>query len=86
MQYRVQTTTIDKHGTVDVPRSGWVESDSLYEAATTFMLGELGSDREYLDPITVVERDTYYMGHYLHKTIEVACDYELGLRVLPPTP
>ena len=50
------------------------------------MLGELGSDREYLDPITVVERDTYYMGHYLHKTIEVACDYELGLRVLPPTP
>ena len=80
MQYRVQTATRED-GVFDVA-SGWVEADNLYHAAVVFMLGELGSDREYLDPITVVERDTYHMGNYLHDQIEFGCDYEVGLRTI----
>ena len=36
-------------------------------------------EREYLDPILVVD-ENYNMGNYKHAGIDVACDYEVGLR------
>jgi hypothetical protein len=81
MQYRVEMTSLD-NGTLGV-MGGWVEADNLCHAAVVFKMQQPIDDREYLDPITVVERDTYHVGTYKHASIRVAYDYEVGLRVLP---
>jgi hypothetical protein len=79
MQYRVETATIDPDGVFDVI-SDWVEADGLCRAAVVFMLDQRVDNRKYLDPILVVERNTYQMGNYTHKAINVSCDFEVGLR------
>ena len=76
MQYRVETAVL---GNDTLMISDWVEADDLCHAAVVFMMQQ-PIDREYLDPITVVERDTYHIGTYNHDSIRVACDYEVGLR------
>ena len=79
MQYRVETAALD-NGTFGMV-SDWVEAIDLCHAAVVFMMQQpIG--REYLDPITVVERGTYQMGTYNHDSIGVACDYEVGLRTI----
>ena len=82
MQYKVQTATLDKDGVFDVI-SGWVEADGLCGAAVLFMLEQPIAntlDRKYLDPILVVDKN-YNMGNYNHEGVNVAMDYEVGLRV-----
>ena len=76
MQYRVETAVL---GNDTLMISDWVEADDLCHAAVVFMMQQ-PIDREYLDPNTVVERDTYHIGTYNHDSIRVACDYEVGLR------
>ena len=85
MQYKVLTAMIDKldEGDQFEVVSDWVEADNPCHAAVVFMLDRpvpANFDREYLDPIVVVEKDTYSMGNYTHAAINVACDYEVGLR------
>ena len=76
MQYRVETMVLDND---ELMVSDWVEAIDLCHAAVVFMMQQpIG--REYLDPITVVERGTYQIGTYKHDSIRVACDYEVGLR------
>ena len=62
--------------------SDWVEADGLCHAAVVFMMQQPTDGREYLDPITVVERGTYQMGTYNHDSVRVAYDYEVGLRTI----
>jgi hypothetical protein len=86
MKYRVETAVLDNDtssisGISMVMISDWVEADDLCHAAIVFMMQQ-PVDREYLDTITVVERDTYHVGTYNHDTIRVACDYEVGLRTI----
>ena len=84
MQYFVQTATLDENGAFDLI-NGEVEADGLCDAAVLFMLEQPIAntlDRKYLDPILVVERNTYQMGNYTHKAINVSCDFEVGLREL----
>ena len=68
MQYRVETAVL---GNDTLMISDWVEADDLCHAAVVFMMQQ-PIDREYLDPITVVERDTYHIGTYNHDSIRVA--------------
>jgi len=82
MQYFVQTATLDENGAFDLI-SDWVEADGLCRAAVVFMLEQPVDNRKYLDPILVVERNTYQLGNYTHKAINVSCDFEVGLRSLP---
>ena len=77
MQYRVETAVL---GNDTLMIGDWVEADDLCHAAVVFMMQQPTDDREYLDPITVVERGTYQIGTYKHDSIRVACDYEVGLR------
>jgi hypothetical protein len=77
MQYRVETAVL---GNDTLTIGDWVEADDLCHAAVVFMMQQPIGDREYLDPITVVERGTYQIGTYKHDSIRVACDYEVGLR------
>jgi len=82
MMYRVQTAVQYEDGVFDLI-SGEVEAFGLCDAAVQFMLEQPTAntlDRKYLDPILVVEERTYRMGNYNHKTINVAMDYEVGLR------
>jgi len=79
MQYRVQTAVETTERTFEL-RSGWVDAENHLHAAVVFMLEQPVDGREYLDPITVVEEDTYRLGNYMHKAINVACDFEVGLR------
>ena len=78
MRYKVQTATIDPDGVFDVIR-GWVEAENQYHAAVLFMLEQPVGNRKYLDPILVVD-ENYNMGNYKHAGINVACDFEVGLR------
>ena len=78
MQYLV-TTAVQCNGVFTIV-SEWVEASNLCHAAVVFMMQQPIDNREYLDPITVVERDTYHVGTYTHDGIRVACDYEVGLR------
>ena len=80
MQYLVETAA-QYNGTFTIV-SEWVEANDLCHAAIVFMMQQPIDDREYLDPITVVERDTYHVGTYKHASIQVACDYEVGLRTI----
>ena len=87
MRYKVQTAMIDKldEGDMFEVVCGWVEAKNQYHAATLFMLDQpipANFEREYLDPILVVD-ENYNMGNYNHAGINVACDYEVGLRSLP---
>ena len=80
MQYRVETMVLD-NGTFTMV-SDWVEAIDLCHAAVVFMMQPPIDSREYLDPITEVERGTYQMGTYNHDGIRVAGDYEVGLRTI----
>ena len=81
MRYKVQTAVID-NGDVLEMLSGWVEAKNLCHAAVVFLLNQpVGdSEREWLDPILVVDKE-YNMGNYKHDAINVACDFEVGLRI-----
>jgi len=86
MRYKVQTAMIDKldEGDMFEMVCGWVEAKNQYHAATLFMLDQpvpANFEREYLDPILVVD-ENYNMGNYKHAGINVACDFEVGLRQL----
>jgi len=78
MMYKVQTGMIDEDGAFDMI-SGWVNAENSSHAAMVFMLEK--PIAKYLDPILVVDTN-YNMGNYKHSTINVACDYEVGLREL----
>ena len=79
MQYRVETAVL---GNDTLMIGDWVEADNLFHAAVVFMMQQPTDGREYLDPITVVERGTYQMGTYNHDSVRVAYDYEVGLRTI----
>jgi len=79
--YKVQTAAFDNGETLEM-LSGWVEAENLCHAAVVFMLDNLNGnpEREWLDPIMVVDQN-YNMGNYKHDAINVACDFEVGLRI-----
>ena len=80
MQYKVQTAVeFLEEGKFQLV-SGWVEAKNHLHAAALFLLEQPVGNREYLDPITVVEKDTYRLGNYKHKAVNVVCDWEVGLR------
>ena len=83
MRYKVRTQLTDVYGEFE-EISGWVEADSLLDAAAVFML-ERPTDEiataEYLDPVLVVSED-YVLGNYSHECVRIGMDYAVGLREL----
>ena len=59
---------------------GWVDAETHLDAAVKFKTTVLANPRTWCDPIMVVERDTYVMGNYDHEAVDIASDYEVGLR------
>ena len=81
MRYKVRTQLTDVYGEVE-EISGWVEADSLLDAAAVFMLDRPTDEiatAEYLDPVLVVSED-YVLGNYSHECDRIGMDYAVGLR------
>ena len=80
MQYKVRTQMMDGDEFSEI--WGWVEADSLLDAAAVFMLDRPTDEiagAEYLDPVLVVSED-YVLGNYSHECVRIAMDYAVGLR------
>ena len=83
MRYKVRTQLTDVYGEFE-EISGWVEADSLLDAAAVFMLDRPTDEiatAEYLDPVLVVSED-YVLGNYSHECVRIGMDYAVGLREL----
>ena len=83
MRYKVRTQLSDVYGEFE-EISGWVEADSLLDAAAVFMLDRPTDEiatAEYLDPVLVVSED-YVLGNYSHECVRIGMDYAVGLREL----
>ena len=83
MRYKVRTQLTDVYGEFE-EISGWVEADSLLDAAAVFMRGRPTDEiatAEYLDPVLVVSED-YVLGNYSHECVRIGMDYAVGLREL----
>ena len=83
MRYKVRTQLTDVYGEFE-EISGWVEADSLLDAAAVFMLDRPTDEKataEYLDPVLVVSED-YVLGNYSHECVRICMDYAVGLREL----
>ena len=81
MRYKVRTQLTNVCGEFG-EISGWVEADSLLDAAASFMLDRPTNEiagAEYLDPVLVVSED-YVLGNYSHECVRVGIDYAVGLR------
>ena len=81
MRYKVRTQLTDVYGEFE-EISGWVEADSLLDAAAVFMLDRPTDEiatAEYLDPVLVVSED-YVLGNYSHECVRIAMDHAVGLR------
>jgi len=79
MQYRVQTSMqTDDRRIVQV--HGWIEADTHLDAAVEWKMTRPFKPALWIDPVLVVERDTYAMGSYSHEGVDIGTDYKVGLR------
>ena len=61
---------------------GWVDAKTHLAAAVQFKTTTLADPKTWCDPIMVAERNTYVMGNYDHAAVDIAADFEVGLREL----
>ena len=61
---------------------GWVDAETHLAAAVQFKTTTLADPKTWCDPIMVAARDTYVMGNYDHAAVDIAADFEVGLREL----
>ena len=59
---------------------GWVDADTHFDAAVQWKAKTLAQPKVWVDPVLVVERDTYVMGNYSHEGVDIGVDYAVGLR------
>ena len=79
MQYRVQTSMqTDNRRIVQV--HGWVAADTHFDAAVQWKAKTLAQPKVWVDPVLVVERDTYVAGNYSHEGVDIGIDHLVGLR------
>jgi len=79
MQYKVQTSMqTDNRRIVQV--HGWVDADTHLDAAVQWKMNTAAAPVVWVDPVLVVERDTYVVGSYSHEGVDIGVDYEVGLR------
>ena len=79
MQYRVQTSMqTDNRRIVQV--HGWVDAATHFDAAVQWKAKTLAQPKVWVDPVLVVERDTYVVGNYSHEGVDIGIDYAVGLR------
>jgi len=79
MQYKIQTAMQTSNRRV-IRVGGWVDADTHFDAAVQWKMETIADPVVWVDPVLVVERDTYVVGSYTHDGVDVGADHMVGLR------